>query len=165
MQASTKQSRLNEGSLAQVAERLVDLFPRIHYKRTVACNGFVQWLAGNEQEARRAFAGGNINEVARAPNHEQRRPLENLFLITVGKLRPALKEVSERRVTARDKVSKATVRRNGDIQIGRICRNSADGTLRAIHFPRDHPNTDAIFSLGFGDLGGEDILVPWRGHF
>src|SRR5262249_30652853 len=119
----------------------------------------------NEQEARLALAGGNLNGVALAPNHQLRRPIDDLFLITVEKLRLAVKKISERRVAARNKVSKATVRRNGDVQIGRICRNSAHGTSRTIDFPRDHPNPDAIFSADLGNLVGKDFLVLWRGHF
>src|SRR5207342_3565209 len=98
-------------------------FPRVHNKRTIARNGFVQWFAGDEQEARGTFDGGNVNEVALAPNHQLRRPNENLFRIAVGEFRLALKEVGERRVTARDGVSELTVRWDGDIHIRRICRN------------------------------------------
>src|SRR5262249_61105429 len=104
--------------LVQVSDSLCVLAPRVHDERTVTRNGFVQWFAGDEQEARRAFAGGNLNGVALAPNHQLRRPIDDLFLITVEKLRPALKKIGERRVAARNKVSKATVRRNGDVQIG-----------------------------------------------
>src|SRR4029434_3755896 len=105
------------------------------------------------------------NEVALAPNHQLRRPNEHPFRITVGKLRLPLEEVGERRVTARDGVSELTVRRDGDIHISRICRNSAYGTWRTVDFPGDHPNAGAVFSLDLGDLGGEDVLIPRRGHF
>ena len=58
--------RLNESSLAQIAQRLLDLFPRVHDERTVARNRFVQWFAGDQQEARGAFVGGDLNKVALA---------------------------------------------------------------------------------------------------
>jgi hypothetical protein len=38
---------LREGSLAQVAHRLLDLFPRVHDERTVARDRFVQRFAGD----------------------------------------------------------------------------------------------------------------------
>src|SRR4030095_4827949 len=109
--------RLDEASLAQVAQRLLDLFPRVHNERTVARNRFVQWFAGDQQEARGAFVGGDLNEVALAPDHQLRRPNENLFRITIGKLRLALEEVGERCVTSRDAVSELTARRDGDVHI------------------------------------------------
>ena len=56
-------------------------------------------------------------------------------------------------------------RRYGDIHIRRICRNPAHGTLRTVDFPCDHPNAGAVFSFDLRDLGGEDVLIPRRGHF
>src|SRR6266481_5450739 len=157
---------LHEGPLAQIAQGLLDLFPRIHDEGTVTRDRFVQWFAGNQQKAPGVFFGSDFNEVAVTPNDQFRRLNQNLFCtLATGELRLALEEVSERRAAVVDRLSERRVGRNGNIHIRRIRRNATHGTVSIVDFPGDHSNVRAVFSLDLGDFTGQDILIPGRSHF
>src|SRR5437899_8933389 len=84
-------SRGDEGSLAEFLQRLLDLLFCVHHEWTIARNGLVQRLPGNQQKASRLLTRDHLHIVAVAQHDEPWvRNYGAIFLIIAGKFRLAL---------------------------------------------------------------------------
>ena len=58
----------------------------------------------------------------------------------------------------------APARRDGDVEIARIRRDTVDRAALAPELAADHPHAGAVVIDDLGDLDRRDVLVAWRGH-
>src|SRR5439155_9546788 len=150
-----------------VADRLLDLFVRVHHERAVLNDRFEQRPA-REQDHASALRTASQRDGIAVREHARAVRRQTLGCTRGADLDVAFERIDERVVSGADRMREPRARRQLDVEIQRISGESLDRTRRLAAIEdegaRDHLDAAAAGEIDDWDLLGLDVAIPGRLH-
>src|SRR2546423_6878190 len=175
----SREALLDERAAAQLAERLRELFLRVHDNGSVPRNGLPDRLARDEQEADPVVARLNGHLIAAIEQHERsisrfvrvraidatRQLVDDAERLRgVAKRSRSGKHIREGVTGAIHRQSLSLSGRHRHVQVARVGGDTFDRSALAPELAADDANLRAVVVGDVGDVLRRDVLITRNGH-